>query len=218
MRKVFGESTGKRQKPNFLFLLQLFLVLRVSWSNSTSPWAVFLLIYQMGRITFILCRVFPVAQKVKNPPAVQETQVWSLGQEDPLQKEMATHSSTLAWRVPWMEEPGRLLFMGWQRVGQDLTTKQQQQRKIVTLELANGKIVKSGNLYNRIQVVLKLWVLRAALGARLGFNLDLILDPFSWIALRSHLSPLCLSFLIWKMGWVMVTSNPWAVVRLHGCA
>ena len=92
---------------------------------------------------------------------------------------MATHSSTLAWRVPWMEEPGRLLFMGWQRVGQDLTTKQQQQRKIVTLELANGKIVKSGNLYNRIQVVLKLWVLRAALGARLGFNLDLILDPFS---------------------------------------
>ena len=77
-----------------------------------------------------------------------------------------------------MEEPGRLLSMGWQRVGHDLITKQQQ-RKIVTLELANGKIVKSGSLYNRIQVVLKLWVLRAALGARLGFNLDLILDPFS---------------------------------------
>ena len=49
-----------------------------------------------------------VAQRVKRLPAVQETLVWSLGQEDPLEKEMATHSCTLAWRIPWMEEPGRL--------------------------------------------------------------------------------------------------------------
>ena len=47
-----------------------------------------------------------VAQSVKNPPAIQETQVQSLGLEDPLQKEMATHSSILAWRIPWAEEPG----------------------------------------------------------------------------------------------------------------
>ena len=47
----------------------------------------------------------------------QETQVWSLGWEDPLEKEMATHSSTLAWKIPWMEEPGRLQSMGSQRVG-----------------------------------------------------------------------------------------------------
>ena len=46
-------------------------------------------------------------------------QVESLGQEDPLEKEMATHSSILAWRIPWMEEPGRLQFRGSQRVGQD---------------------------------------------------------------------------------------------------
>ena len=45
---------------------------------------------------------------VKNPPAVQETHVRSLGQEDPLEKGMATHSSILAWRIPWMEEPGGL--------------------------------------------------------------------------------------------------------------
>jgi len=45
-----------------------------------------------------------------------ETQVRSLGREDPLEKEMATHSSTLAWKIPWMEEPGRLQSMGWQRV------------------------------------------------------------------------------------------------------
>ena len=48
------------------------------------------------------------AQTVKNPPAMQETQVWSLGQEDPLEKGMATHSSILAWKIPWTEEPGRL--------------------------------------------------------------------------------------------------------------
>ena len=54
---------------------------------------------------------------VKRLPAVQETQVQSLGREDPLEKEMATHSSTLAWKIPWMEEPGRLQSMGSQRVG-----------------------------------------------------------------------------------------------------
>ena len=53
---------------------------------------------------------------VKNPPAMLETQVWSLGQEDPLEKGMATHSSILAWEVPRIEEPGRLQSMGLQRV------------------------------------------------------------------------------------------------------
>ena len=49
---------------------------------------------------------------VKNPPAIQETQVLSWGQEDPLEKGMANHSSILAWRIPWTEEPGRLQSMG----------------------------------------------------------------------------------------------------------
>ena len=57
-----------------------------------------------------------VAQTVKNLPAMQETWVQSLGREDPLEKEMATHSSILAWSIPWTEEPGRLLSMGLQRV------------------------------------------------------------------------------------------------------
>ena len=60
-----------------------------------------------------------VAQLVKNPPAMRETWVQSLGQEDPLEKEMATHCSFLAWKIPWTEEPGRLQSMGWQRVGHD---------------------------------------------------------------------------------------------------
>ena len=58
-----------------------------------------------------------MAKKVKNPPPIQETQVQSLGQEDPLEKGMATHSSILVWRIPWTEEPGRLQSMGSQRVG-----------------------------------------------------------------------------------------------------
>ena len=58
-----------------------------------------------------------VVQTVKNPPAMQETWVPFLGQEDPLKKGMATHYSILAWRIPWSEEPGGLQSIGWQRVG-----------------------------------------------------------------------------------------------------
>ena len=60
-------------------------------------------------------RISLVAQTVKRLPTMRETQVRSLGREDPLEKEMATHSSTLAWKIPWMEEHGRP--MGMQRVG-----------------------------------------------------------------------------------------------------
>ena len=60
-----------------------------------------------------------VAQRLKCLPEMQETRVRSLGQEDPLEKEMATHSSILVWRIPWKEEPGRLQSMGSQRVGHD---------------------------------------------------------------------------------------------------
>ena len=58
-----------------------------------------------------------VAQMAKNLPIMQETQVQSLGREDPLEKKMATHSSTIAWKIPWKEEPGRLQSMGLQGVG-----------------------------------------------------------------------------------------------------
>ena len=60
-----------------------------------------------------------VAQRLKCLPGIQETWVQSLGQEDPLEKEMVTHSSILAWRIPWTEEPGRLQSTGSQRVGHD---------------------------------------------------------------------------------------------------
>ena len=64
-----------------------------------------------------------VAQSVKNLPAMQETQVQLLGWEDPLEKEMATHSTILAWRIPWTEEPGRFPVHRIARVGRDLATK-----------------------------------------------------------------------------------------------
>ena len=60
-----------------------------------------------------------VAQWVKDLPDVQETRVQSLGWEDPLEKEMTTHSNILAWKIPWTEEPGGLQFMGSLRVGHD---------------------------------------------------------------------------------------------------
>ena len=60
-----------------------------------------------------------MAQVVKNPPATQETWIQSLGREDPLEKEMTTHSSILAWRIPWIENPGGLQPIGSQRVGHD---------------------------------------------------------------------------------------------------
>ena len=60
-----------------------------------------------------------MAQTVKRVPAMHETWVQSLGQEDPLEKEMATHSSTLTWKIPWMGEPGRLQSMGSLTVGHD---------------------------------------------------------------------------------------------------
>jgi len=70
-------------------------------------------------ITLILIRASLVAQRLKRLPPMWETQVPSLGQEDPLEKEMITHSSILAWRIPWTEEPGGLQSTGLQRVGHD---------------------------------------------------------------------------------------------------
>ena len=63
-----------------------------------------------------------VTQKIKNLLAVQETWIQYLGWDDPLEKEIATHSSILALKIPWTEEPGRLLFIGLQRVGHDWAT------------------------------------------------------------------------------------------------
>ena len=74
-------------------------------------------------------RASPVAQLVKNPPAMQETLVRSLDRENPLEKETVTHSSILAWRVPWTEEAGGLESMGLQKVA-DMTCTSENRSKI----------------------------------------------------------------------------------------
>ena len=73
----------------------------------------------MKSVSPLVTWAFLVAQMVKNLPAMQETHVLSLCQEDPLEKEMATHSSVLAWRIPGTGEPGGLLSVGSHRVGHD---------------------------------------------------------------------------------------------------
>ena len=74
-------------------------------------------VYPKGQVEKLFRRTSLVAQRVKRLSAMQETQVQSLGWEDPLETEMAAHSSILAWKIPWTAEPGRLLSMGSQRVG-----------------------------------------------------------------------------------------------------
>ena len=75
--------------------------------------------FSLGRVTVFFVILTLVARMVKNLPAMQETQVWSLSWKDPLEKGMATQSSILAWRIPWTEEPGSLQSTGLQRVGHD---------------------------------------------------------------------------------------------------
>ena len=92
-------------------------------SSSIKPYSVLYLFED--KIFFALHLPLPtyqaslVAQTVKNLPAMQETWVQSLGQEDPLEKGLTTHSSSLAWIIPWREEPGRLQSIALQRVGHD---------------------------------------------------------------------------------------------------
>ena len=98
----------------FLFFLSIYILLKYSWLTVFQVHSKVIQLYVYTYITFEiifhyrLLWDFPVAQMVKNLPAVQETQVPSLGREDPLEKEMATHFSIIAWRIPCTEEPGRL--------------------------------------------------------------------------------------------------------------
>ena len=92
-----------------------------------------------------------VASMVKNLSTMQETQVWSLGREDLLEKEMVTHSSILACKIPWTEKPGSLQSMGSQRVGQDWVTNIfifNDQKAKYSLFLVWNAILKNGSLNN----------------------------------------------------------------------
>ena len=90
-------------------------------------------------LIFIIVLTSLVAQRVKCLSTMRETWVRSLGREDPLEKEMAIHSSTIAWKIPWTEEPGRLQSMGLQRVGHHWTTS----LSLFTFNLYHHLIIQS---------------------------------------------------------------------------
>ena len=98
-----------------------------------------------------------VAQTIKRLPAVQETRVRSLGWEDPLEKEMATHSSMLAWRIPWTEEPGGLPSMGSRRVGHDWATSLSFLSFYKNRGLLGGSVVKNPPATQETQVPSRGW-------------------------------------------------------------
>ena len=102
------------QRPQTSFLHELH---RFHWicEKSLFPFANLCCVRQISGASLVV-------QRVKRLPARRETSVWSLGRKDLLEKEMATHSSILAWRIPWMEESGRLKPMGLQKVGHDWAT------------------------------------------------------------------------------------------------
>ena len=92
---------------------------------------------------------FPGGSVIKNPTAKWETQVQSLGGEDSLEKQMATHSSILAWETPWTEKPGGLQSMGSQRAGHDLGTEQQRRQQILYFSLPLAGVSRLASLHVR---------------------------------------------------------------------
>ena len=97
------------------------IVLSILVSSTFTSW-IFIVLPLLGLLSARNLWASLVAQMVKRLPAVWETWVQPLGCEDPLEKEMATHSSTLAWKIPWTKEPGRPQSTGSQRVGHDWAT------------------------------------------------------------------------------------------------
>ena len=108
--------TGKPGVLQFMGLQQV----GHDWDWTTSITSLLCALYHDEELNLTEC--FPGGSKGKESACNQETQVRSLGWEDPLEKEMATHSSILAWRIPWTEKPGRLQFTGSRRVGHDWVT------------------------------------------------------------------------------------------------
>ena len=126
--RIWNSSTGIPSPPLALFIVMLPKAHLTSHSRmSGSRWVITpSWLSELWRSFLYRSSVYSeaslVAQRLKRLPARRETRVRSLGQEDPLEKEMATYSSILAWRIPWKKEPGRLQSMGSQRVGHDWVT------------------------------------------------------------------------------------------------
>ena len=115
-KRVNAKSSYKEKKLFFLFLY--FCIYMKRWIFTKLTVITVNAIIMLYTLTWASL----VAQRLKRLPGMRETRARSLGQEDPLEKEIAPHSGTLACRIPWREEPGRLQSMGSQRVGHDWAT------------------------------------------------------------------------------------------------
>ena len=112
LQRIGSQRVGMTKWLTFTFTFKLKQTTELGWTHLTSCWFTSLRIFLWGSCSFW---GFPGGSGVKNLPAMQEPQeiwVWSLGQEDPLEEGMATHSNILAWRIPWTEEPGGLQSTG----------------------------------------------------------------------------------------------------------
>ena len=116
-RSQSSGSAKLRPHTSFILSLSSFYCMPVAYQTS---WQLWWPSPHLGFYSSVWASL--VAQRVKRLPAMQETWVQYLGQEDPLEKETATHSSTLAWKIPWTEKPGGLQSMEFQRVGHDWAT------------------------------------------------------------------------------------------------
>ena len=123
----------------------------------------------MQPFALMSCRASLLAQRVKHLPVMWKTQVWSLSREDPLEKEMATHSSILAWRIPWTEEPDGLQPMGSQRVGHNWAT---------SLSLSLGYVGLICSTWDLSLQSMDSWVMTRGLSCSLEYG---ILDPWPGI-------------------------------------
>ena len=118
IKRLFSSSLSAIRVVSSAYLRLLILLLEISW---------FQLLFQLELAT---AKTSLVTQMVKHLPTMWETWVQSLGREGLLEKEMATHSSILAWKIPWTEEPGGLQSMGLQRVGHDWGTSLHSKNKM----------------------------------------------------------------------------------------
>ena len=146
-----------------------------------------------------------VAQMVKHLPAMQETQVGSLGLEDPLEKEMATHSSTLAWKIPWMEEHCRLQSSESQRVRHNWTT---------SLSLSAIRVVSSA--YLRLLIFLPAISIPACPSSNPVFLM--MYSAYKFNKQDENIQPWCTPFPIWHQSVVpcpVLTVASWPTYRFH---
>ena len=124
--RYFLASQLKYRAFHYLYnyTLALILDLNLPTNQQTKTWKIYFNNWsrKINRIVYIYIFICLRKERLKCLPAMWETWARSLGGEDPLEKEIATHSSILAWRIPWTEEPGGLQSMGLQRVGHDWTT------------------------------------------------------------------------------------------------